>query len=113
MKHELRLHPDPFESIANGDKTIECRVFDEKRQAISLGDQIMFINREGGVTIHVRVIGLLHYQTFKDLFTYTDLDKSCSPGFTVESATDAMLQFYTLDDQLRHGVLGIEFVLVG
>ena len=109
MKHELRLHASPFNSIVAGNKTIECRLFDEKRQTISLGDEITFLSREDGSTVDVKVVGLLRYATFKDLFIYTDLDKSGSQGYTTETASEAMLQFYTLEDQLKYGVLGIEF----
>ena len=38
--HELKLTAEPFEAIAAGNKTIESRLFDEKRQAIQLGDII-------------------------------------------------------------------------
>lgn len=43
--HKLSLHPEPFATIASGHKTIESRLYDEKRRKIQLGDQIVFINR--------------------------------------------------------------------
>lgn len=36
----MRLHKEPFELIKNGSKTIELRLYDEKRQMINLGDTI-------------------------------------------------------------------------
>lgn len=35
--HEMRLHNEPFELIRNGSKTIEMRLYDEKRQLIKVG----------------------------------------------------------------------------
>ena len=32
MKHEMRLHDGPFKLIVAGTKTIEMRLYDEKRQ---------------------------------------------------------------------------------
>ena len=46
MLHEMTLFPKPYASIASGQKTIELRLYDEKRQSIQLGDQIRFTNTE-------------------------------------------------------------------
>ena len=39
--HYLRLASAPFDAIVSGQKTIESRLYDEKRQAIQLGDTII------------------------------------------------------------------------
>ena len=44
--HQLQLATVPFEAITSGVKTIESRLYDEKRQTIQLGDTIIFTNRE-------------------------------------------------------------------
>ena len=36
MKHEMNLNRKPFESIKNGSKTIELRLYDEKRQKLNI-----------------------------------------------------------------------------
>ena len=46
MHHEMTLFPKPYASIASGQKTIELRLYDEKRQSIHIGDQIRFTNTE-------------------------------------------------------------------
>ena len=38
MKHEMRLHSGPFDLIKNGTKTIELRLYDEKRKLIKEND---------------------------------------------------------------------------
>jgi len=38
MKHEMKLYPEPFQMIADGRKTIELRLYDEKRKKIKAGD---------------------------------------------------------------------------
>src|SRR5699024_7260842 len=71
--HQLQLATAPFDAITSGVKTIESRVYDEKRQTIQLGDTIIFTNRENtDQTISVKVIGLLRYETFHDLFVHND-----------------------------------------
>ena len=46
MLHEMTLFPKPYASISSGQKTIELRLYDEKRQSIHIGDQIRFTNTE-------------------------------------------------------------------
>ena len=42
MLYRMKLTEVPFEEIKNGTKTIEFRLYDEKRQQIKLGDKIEF-----------------------------------------------------------------------
>ena len=43
MLHKMKLNESPFERIKNGTKTIEFRLYDEKRQKINIGDTIIFM----------------------------------------------------------------------
>ena len=42
MTHEMQLRQEPFECIVHAIKTIELRLYDEKRQRINIGDKIRF-----------------------------------------------------------------------
>lgn len=42
MLHKMRLNESPFERIKNRTKTIEFRLYDEKRSQIKIGDKIEF-----------------------------------------------------------------------
>ena len=42
MEFSMRLNSVPFSMIASGNKTIEMRLYDEKRQKIAIGDTICF-----------------------------------------------------------------------
>lgn len=110
-QHELKLATEPFEAIALGKKTIESRLFDEKRSTIQLGDIVVFTNRENpSRSVKVKVIGLLRYGTFADMFSHNDPTK-----FGGENAgwlLNQVNEFYSLEDQKQYGVLGIEFVLL-
>ena len=71
--HQLTLATEPFNAITSGNKTIESRLYDEKRQKIQIGDQIIFTNRDNSSqTANVKVIGLLRYATLHDLFSHND-----------------------------------------
>ena len=107
--HILKLHPEPFAAIASGHKTIESRLYDEKRRKIQLGDQIIFINRVNPEqTVTTTVVGLLRYATFHDLFSHNDPRKFGSES--VEWLEEQIDEFYSPEDQcLYGGVIGIEF----
>ena len=109
--HQLTLATEPFNAITSGNKTIESRLYDEKRQKIQIGDQIIFTNRDNSSqTANVKVIGLLRYATFHDLFSHNDPRKF--GGEIVEWLENQMNGFYPLDKQLQNGVIGIEFILI-
>lgn len=42
MLYTMKLKQEPFEKIRNGSKTIELRIYDEKRQQVQIGDFIEF-----------------------------------------------------------------------
>ena len=42
--HKLQLATLPFDAITSGAKTIESRLYDEKRQTIQIGDTVIFTN---------------------------------------------------------------------
>ncbi len=44
MEHVMKLRPNPFSMIKSRQKTIELRLYDEKRQLLSVGDIIRFVN---------------------------------------------------------------------
>lgn len=107
--HELNLASEPFEAIASGKKTIESRLFDKKRQAIQLGDTLVFKNRDDpSQTIDVQVVGLLRYRTFADMFAHGDPTKF--GGESGEWLLQQISQFYSAEEQAKYGVVGIEFV---
>jgi ASC-1-like (ASCH) protein len=109
--HQLQLATTPFNAIISGAKTIESRLYDEKRQTIQLGDTAIFTNRENpDQTVSVKVIGLLRYETFHDLFSHNDPAKFGGKG--VEWLEDQINEFYSIEQQKENGVIGIEFGLI-
>ena len=65
----MKLKESPFEKIKNGTKTIEFRLYDEKRSKIKIGDQIEFSKLPDlQETILVDVLDLYRDSTFESLF---------------------------------------------
>ena len=106
--HQLKLATEPFNAIISGNKTIESRLYDAKRQKIQIGDWIIFTNRDNfEQTVTAEVVGLLRYATFRDLFSHNNPRKF--GGDNVEWLENQISEFYSIEDQKIYGVIGIEF----
>ena len=109
----MRLNPEPYEKIRNGQKTIELRLNDEKRQRIKVGDIIEFTQTETGEKLITEVVALHRYDSFAELYRYLSLQKC---GYTyAEMATakpEDMNVYYTPEQQVKYGVLGIEVKVI-
>ena len=106
--HQLKLATEPFNAIISGDKTIESRLYDAKRQKIQIGDRIIFTNRDNSEqTAIAEVVGLLRYATFRDLFSHNNPRKF--GGDNIEWLENQISEFYSIEDQKIYGVIGIEF----
>lgn len=109
---ELRLNEKYFNSIKQGTKTIEMRLFDEKRQQYNVGDILIFKKRPDEKEIlQAKIINLHKANSFADL--YKKFNKVKLGYSETESANpEDMLEFYSAEDQQKYGVIGIEIALL-
>lgn len=108
MEHILKLQPRYFDYINNGTKRIELRLYDEKRQKINIGDTIIFQKEpELKTTMRVKVIGLLRYNTFEELFEDFDIEILADKEMTKQELLNVLGEFYTPEKQNQYGILGI------
>ena len=109
MIHKMRLVDFSFKAIKDGEKDIEVRLNDEKRSLIKIGDFIEFTNLDTGETLKVKVINLHKYSSFKELF---DSFPHARLGLKDTDDEGIMNSFYTLEEQKKYGVLGIEITKI-
>ena len=113
MTHELKLQPEYYNFILNGTKRIEIRLYDEKRQKIKVGDTIKFLKEpELKESFEVKVVELLRYDSFEDLFKDYDISVLADKSMTKEELLKALETFYTKEKQQEYGVLGIRIELI-
>ncbi|MCR5686238.1 MAG: ASCH domain-containing protein [Lachnospiraceae bacterium] len=110
----MRITSLPLKMIREGKKTIELRLYDEKRKAISIGDTISFCNTEDkNDTLNVRVEDLHVFASFEELYQKLPL-LEC--GYTEEdidnASPDDMEEYYPKEKQARYGVVGIKVSLI-
>ncbi len=112
MNHYMNLKKRPYLSIKSGQKTIELRLCDEKRKNITEGDVIVF-DCEGEDSLYCRVRKVHKFPSFKELYATLPLEKC---GYTKEELATAsykdMEEYYPLEKQLAHSVLGIEIEVI-
>lgn len=106
--HKMKLQPSPFEKIKNGSKTIELRLYDEKRQQVRIGDFIEFTCLDvSNQRIQTRVTALHRFNSFAELYGALPKEKL---GYNLTDTPDPnhMDEYYSRENQEKNGVLGIE-----
>lgn len=110
MIHKMKLQSAPFNNIKNGTKSIEMRLYDEKRQLLNLDDIIEFTNMQTNETINCKVEGLIKFSSFKEL--YSTFDKKVLGYKENEQANpEDMCKYYSIEDQSKYGILAIKVKL--
>lgn len=108
MIHNMKLQNDPFMMIDNGSKTIELRLYDEKRKNIKLGDTIKFLKEPDlNESFDTKVVGLLRYNSFEELINDFDISILADISTSKTELLNELEKFYPKDKQEKYGVLGI------
>src|SRR3989338_6379835 len=108
--HHMTLAASPFEKIVGGKKTIESRLYDEKRKHIAVGDTIEFVCKDEPTKIvSARVLALYRYPSFPELFS------AFPPEYFGGSSKDELIaeikKFYSVEDEEKYSVVGIKIQL--
>ncbi len=114
MNHEMKLNPAPYAAIKNGKKNIELRLNDEKRQQVKVDDTITFSNTAiPDLKLYTRVNALHHAASFTELLTAIPLSVcGFDSNLSVGDAASEMRQYYSKEEEVKYGALGIEVELI-
>lgn len=107
MLYKMNLKNEPFKKIAEGSKTIELRLYDEKRQLLKVNDYIEFTNLLDQRKIVVMIEDINVFKNFAEL--YKNYDK-ISMGYLKEDIAnpDDMREYYSNEEQEKYGVVAIK-----
>ncbi len=106
---EMRLADWPFEQMKRGEKTVEVRLYDEKRRKLREGDLIYFYRADRSECLSARVKALHIAPTFGALFALPNmLSKAGFSDMPPSDAVKCMYKYYTEAQEMQWGVLGIE-----
>lgn len=105
--HTMKVQTKYYNLLKNGIKTIELRLWDEKRQQIKVGDKITFSDlSDPENTFVAEVITLHRAPSFDELCNIIQPQQA---GFsTKEELINCLQEFYTPEAQQQYGVVGIE-----
>ncbi len=106
MTHYSQVGPAVFAQIKGGHKVIEPRINDAAHQRIRLGDLVIITNRESREELVAKVVGVLRYPSFDELFAafpsrYFGVDDVAAIKKQVNS-------WYLPSVQQTHSALGIK-----
>ena len=113
MLHRMNLQPGPFAAVVSGRKTVELRLWDEKRRQIRVGDVIRFARADDpSRAVEVIVTALSRFPDFAAL--YASLPPGAL-GYADGEPADPrdMERYYSPDEQKKYGVVGIGIRLIG
>ncbi|MCL4380860.1 ASCH domain-containing protein [Candidatus Marsarchaeota archaeon] len=113
MMHEMSLNPEPFNEIKEGRKTIEVRIYDEKRRNVKIGDEIVFGRLPDRTEkIAVKVVGLSVFGSFRDLFSSLEKSKfGHSESLTLDEQVALQREHYSEEEERQNLVVGIHIRL--
>lgn len=113
IEHIMKLHPSPFNMIKEGKKTIELRLFDEKRKKICVGDTIKFINTQNSTEyLKVSVEELFVFDSFDELYENLNLlECGYTESDVINASPSDMELYYSKEKQSQYGVVGIKISL--
>ena len=113
-EHVLHLAGGPYARARAGEKTVELRLWDEKRRTVAVGDRLRFLPAEGDGPALAAVVTALHrYPDFSALYRGLPLT-ACGyrPEELSAAAPEDMERYYAPALQHRWGVVGIGFRLL-
>ncbi len=108
MKHCMKLNDKPFAAIEKGEKTIELRLYDEKRKKINVGDEIEFSCAGVDYKMLAVVAKLYRFNDFKELYSSVPLEKCGYKGREKEADYKDMYEYYSDEDIKKYGAFAIE-----
>lgn len=116
----MHLAAEPFEKVKAGTKTVEIRLFDDKRNEVDIGDYIEFI-KSGDENERVirRVADVEIWQSFENAFSracyenkkrveclrYTPEQLGSPAGSDLKSLVGGMYKYYNKAEERKHGVI--------
>ena len=108
----MKLQGEPYDLIREGKKTVEVRLFDEKRQALRPGDLIIFQKLPYRHEMLYRRVGAVkRFPDWQALFAaYDRAALGCGEQDTAEDFAKAMAEYYKAEDLARWGACAVELL---
>ena len=114
--HQMNLDIRWFNFIKNNNKTIEGRIYDEKRKKYKINDIIKFTNNTNSEVIERKISNLeifTNQETFMDVINADNYKKLIPDAETIEDAVKVYENIPTYKDKAKkYGIILIQFKYV-
>lgn len=108
----INVSKKPFKKIKSGQKTVELRLNDLRRNNIQKGDTIVFrLDNKPKKQVVATVLNTKKFYSFKDLISYYGKTKCGFQKKSIDQANAIMKRFYSDEEIKELGVIGFEFEL--
>lgn len=105
MRHVMRLIPAPFGLVKSGQKSVETRVNDLKRQGVMVGDELVFASRESGEEVVTVVREIQPFSNFEE----ATLAREALLGRPRDEDLADLHHFYPKEEVEEFGVVSFVF----
>ena len=108
MKHTMKLSEPYYSLVKKNEKTVEIRVYDEKRQKLKIKDTIIFTKQDGSGKFKRSIINLVISKNFETSIRNATL-KKCMPNIrTIKEAVNIYHSFPNYKENAKqYGVVAI------
>lgn len=104
--HTLNLQPLYFDLIKNGQKTLEGRLYDDKRKDFNIGDKIIFYKEPDKIeTIKSIILDKYLYNNFEDMATHLNKNELGFANKTKDEMINTYRSFYPKENEKKFGVV--------
>ncbi len=110
--NEMKLRPAPYDLIRDGTKTVEIRLYDEKRASLKEGDLILFKNQPYlAEMLYKKIASVKRFDSIKELFAaYGAISVGCKEDDTADDLAKGMSSYYKDEDIEKYGWCAIELL---
>lgn len=109
----MRLNESPFNQMYNGEKTVEIRLNDSKRQRLQAGDTVQFVCT-ADETRHIRteIVAVHLFDSFKDLYNSPLKDATGAGDMDLQQFVDCMHGYYSPEKERQFGVCALQLKII-
>jgi ASC-1-like (ASCH) protein len=112
-KHTFHLFPEPLGKIKSGQKTVELRLWDEKRRKVKVGDRVVFVSTENSAEKLVAEVRAIHRALdFAELLAGGEVSPDQLGYKTVAEALNPPNPIYSIEQQHQSGIVAFELILL-
>ena len=108
VSHSMSLYPEGFDMIRSGTKTVEVRLYDEKRRKLRTGDRLTFEKLpERTETIETEIIDIKTFPTFEELYRELGFEPLGRADKTMNWMLEKTRELYSKELEEKHGAVAI------